>query len=92
MRAPPMRQPTAAPAMAPVLDCGPGVGVEVVLAAELETVEDADEAGCGGAEVGEVGEASEELGDSPDVELLEIMEVGWGGSWIPGIVVSVPAW
>jgi len=53
MRAPPMKQPTAVPAIAPVFDCGPGV-----------VVEDAGEAGCEGAEVCEV---PSELSDSSDV-------------------------
>ena len=46
MRAPPMRQPTAAPAIAPTFD-GPGVA----LATELEDVEDVGEVACGGVEV-----------------------------------------
>ena len=75
MRAPPMRQPTAAPVIAPVVNCGSGEGVEVALA-------DA-----------EVCEVLGELGDSSDVKELEVMEVVvWGGSWIAGIVVSVPSW
>jgi hypothetical protein len=72
MRIPPMRQPTAAPAIALVLDCGPGVGAEVALAVELENVD------CEGAE------DPVELGNGSDVGLLKV--VVWG-SWIAGIVV-----
>src|SRR5271154_3489998 len=79
MRAPPMRQPTAAPAISPVLNCGPGV--DVALDAELENVY-VGEAGCGGA-----CEVPEELGD---VKLMEV--VVSGGTWIAGIVVSNPTW
>src|SRR5277367_2213594 len=82
MRAPPMRQPTAAPAISPVLNCGPGV--DAALDAELENV-DVGEAGCGGA-----CEVPGELGDSSDVKLMEV--VVWEGTWIAGIVVSDPTW
>ena len=53
MRAPPMRQPTAAPVIAPVLNCGPGIGVEVAPDGGLE---DFDDAVCEGVEIGEVPE------------------------------------
>jgi hypothetical protein len=58
MRAPPMRQPTAAPAIVPAFD-GQGVGVhdEVGLIVGLEVVEDVDEEVCEGAEVDAVVEA-----------------------------------
>src|SRR5277367_6792491 len=79
MRAPPMRQPTAAPAISPVLNCGPGV--DVALDAELENVY-VGEAGCGGA--------CEVPGELGDVKLMEV--VVSGGTWIAGIVVSNPTW
>jgi hypothetical protein len=84
MRAPPMRPPTAAPAIAPVSDRGPGVGVEAALVAELEDVEGANETACEDIEVCEI---PGEPVDNSDVGLPEVR-----GSWIPGIVVSVPAW
>jgi hypothetical protein len=86
MRAPPMRQPTAVPAIAPVFDCGPGVVVEVAPDVELENVEDVGEAGCEGAEVCEV---PSELSGSSDVTEVVV----WRGIWIAGIVVSdVSSW
>jgi len=79
MRAPPMRQPTAAPAIAPVLDGGPGVCVEVALVAELETVEDVEVA-CEDVEVCKV---PRELDEGSGGELVIVMKVVfWGGSWI----------
>ena len=79
MRAPPMRQPTAAPAISPVLNCGPGVGVEVAPGAGLENLEDVGEVSCEDVEICEV--------RSDVVEVLV-----WRGSWIAGIVVSDPTW
>jgi hypothetical protein len=89
MRAPPMRDPTAAPAIAPELNCGPDVCFEEVLVAGLGNV---DVGGPGCEDVG-ICEGPGELCNGPDVGLLEAMEaVVLGGSWIPGIVVSLPTW
>jgi hypothetical protein len=77
MRAPPMRPPTAAPAIAPVSDRGPGVGVEVAPGAGLENLEDVGEVSCEGVEICEV--------------RSDVVEVPvWRGSWIAGIVVREP--
>jgi hypothetical protein len=94
MRAPPTRQPTAAPTIAPVSD-GPGVPDGAVLIVELECVEDVGETSCDGVvlivelecveDVGETGcEGPGEHGGSFDAELL----AREGGTWKAGIFVS----
>jgi hypothetical protein len=85
-----MRQPTAAPAMAPEPNCGPDVCFGGLVAG-LGIV---DVGGAGCEDVG-IGEVPWGLVASADVELLEGVEVVvWGGNWIAGIVVSgiLPGW